>query len=305
MSTVQLMTYPDATGTDIPSAAAHHTWLGQWLGRLGGALARPRPDRPGGDDGEPHEPQSVDPRLEARLRHAQKMELAGRLATGLVHDFNNALLVAQACLAAIAESPASPESVRDQANHAAEALRRASAMARRLGKFGRPDDGSREIVDLNELVRGTLRLASPITGPAIDVDLRCHAQALPVHVDPGQIEQAVLNLCFNARDAMPEGGTLRITTRYAVRCRTFGEDGRGQAPTVYAMVEVADSGTGIPPELQSMVFEPFFTTKAVDRSSGLGLAMVGETARAHGGVVEFTSSPAGTAFRLLFPAANR
>jgi signal transduction histidine kinase len=305
MSTVHSMTYPHATGSGVAPTVAPHTWLAQWLGRLGGALARPQPTRPDDGGGDAPGPRGLDPELEARLRQAQKMELAGRLAAGLVHDFNNAVLVAQACLASITESPGDQAAVRDQANHAAEALMRASTMARRLGRFGRPDDGARRLVDLNEVVRGTLRLASPITGPTIDLDVRCHAQALSVHVDPGQIEQALLNLCFNARDAMPDGGTLRITTRFAVRCRRFGEDGRGEAPVVYAMVEVADSGTGIPPELQSMVFEPFFTTKAADRSSGLGLVMVGETTRAHGGLVEFTSSPAGTAFRLLFPPADR
>jgi signal transduction histidine kinase len=303
MSTVQLMTNPRADGPAVPPIA-HHTWLAGWLGRLGGVLARSQPADPQRGDDTPgaHSPDST---LEARLRQAQKMELAGRLATGLVHDFNNALLVAQACLGIIAESPGDRTKVQEQVEHAAEALGRASAMARRLATFGRPDDGSRALVDLNEIVCGTLRLVSPVMGPAIGVDVRCHQEALPVHVDPGQIEQALMNLCFNARDAMPDGGTLRITTRFAVRCRTFGEDGRGQAPVVYAMVEVADSGSGIPPELQSMVFEPFFTTKMVGQSSGLGLAMVGETTRAHGGLVEFTSSPAGTAFRLLFPPAAR
>jgi signal transduction histidine kinase len=305
MSTVQLMTYPHAAGSGITPPIARHTWLAQWLGRLGGALVRPQPLRPGDGDDDGRGPRGLDAELEARLRQAQKMELAGRLAAGLVHDINNAVLVAQACLASITESPGDEAAVRDQAQHAAEALTRASSMARRLGRFGRPDDGSRRLVDLNEIVRGTLRLVSPITGPTIELDVRCHPQALPVLVDPGQIEQALTNLCFNARDAMPDGGTLRITTRFAVRCRTFGEDGRGEAPAVYAMVEVADSGTGIPPELQSMVFEPFFTTKAADRSSGLGLVMVGETTRAHGGLVEFTSSPAGTAFRLLLPPADR
>ena len=137
------------------------------------------------------------------------------------------------------------------------------------------------------------------------MDIRCHPQALPVRVDPGQIEQALMNLCFNARDAMAEGGTLRITTRFAVRCRPSGDDGPGPAPVVYAMVEVSDTGCGIPPEVQSLVFEPFFTTKAPGQSSGLGLAMVGEATRAHGGLVEFTSNPTGTAFRLLFPPADR
>ena len=298
MITSQSLTYPCAARAVPPPGG--HAWLSAWLERLG-MLGRSQNGRPDGDE----RTHADDPRLDGRLRQAQKMELAGRLATGLVHDFNNALLVAQACLGAIAESPADSVHVREQAQHAAEALTRASGMARRLATFGRPDDGSRKLIDLNEIVRSTLKLASPVTGRDVTLDIRCHPQALPVHVDPGQIEQALMNLCFNARDAMTGGGTLRITTRFAVRCRTFGEDGRGQAPAVYAMVEVADTGSGIPPEVQSLVFEPFFTTKAPERSSGLGLAMVGETTRAHGGVVEFTTNPTGTAFRLLFPAADR
>lgn len=300
---MQSMTYP-CVGSPAARPLANRAWLSSWLDKLGGVLGRSRPGRPDGDERAPAA-EGDDPRLDGRLRQAQKMELAGRMATGLVHDFNNAVLVALACLDNIAEAPGDRALVRNHSLHATEALHRASEMARRLATFGRPDDGSRRLIDLNELVRASVTLASPIAGRGITVDIRCHPQPLRVHVDPGQIEQALINLCFNARDAMAEGGTLRITTRWAVRCRPSDGAGATPAPAIYAMVEVSDTGCGIPPELQSLVFEPFFTTKAPGQSSGLGLSMVGETARVHGGLVEFTTNPAGTAFRLLFPPANR
>jgi signal transduction histidine kinase len=285
---VDIADSPDLTGRPIlASWLERFPWVAQRLfGDPGGGQRLPRP---------------VDPLADASLRHAQKLALAGRLATGLVHELNNALLVAVGSLDLIAETPDEAAFVKAQAQTAADALRRASDLARRVATFGRPDDGVRQDVDLVGIVRKTARLAEPVMRPCIEVSVCCPAHALPVRVDPATIEQAVLNLCLNARDAMPNGGTLHLTTRTVIRwvARTDGSGGR--IPVTYAMVEVSDTGTGIPRHLQAQVFEPFFTTKAAGQGSGLGLSMVRETAVAHDGLVELTSDALGTAIRLLLP----
>jgi signal transduction histidine kinase len=271
--------------------------VNSWLDRLASLARRGA----GGSANKSGGARSESARLDAELRHAQKLALAGRLATGLVHDFNNALLVAVASLDVIVETPDHAGLVKEQAQAAADALRRASALARRVANFGRPDDGSRQDVDLVSIVRGTARLVEPVIRPFIELSVSCPAHALPVRVAAAQIEQAILNLCLNARDAMPEGGTLHITTRSAIRWVAQADGARGRVPVTYAVVEVSDTGTGIPRHLQAQVFEPFFTTKAPGQGSGLGLSMVRETALAHDGLIELTSDALGTAFRLLLP----
>jgi two-component system cell cycle sensor histidine kinase/response regulator CckA len=244
---------------------------------------------------------SCDPRLEAQLRRAQKMELAGRLACGLAHDFNNLLQVIAACLDGVASQPDDAAQVVQHTQQASQALDMASDVVRRLAAFGRPDDEVRRPTDLNAIVDSVVGLCRPLAGSSIDVAVRYQPQALMVCVSPGQIEQALMNVCVNARDAMPGGGALSITTQAAVRRPSRSSSG----PTstgAFAMVEVSDTGAGIPVEIQSRVFEPFFTTKARGEGSGLGLAMVGDTIRSHGGFVEFSSvCGVGTVFRLFLP----
>ena len=147
------------------------------------------------------------------------------------------------------------------------------------------------------------RLVRPIAGAGIDVAVTCQTGALLVRVDPGQVEQALINLCLNARDAMPDGGTLRVATGCAVRVKPDTDGGTPAAAAHrYAVLEIADTGHGIPPAVQSFVFEPFFTTTPPGAGSGLGLVMVRDIARAHGGFVEFSSEPgAGTTFRFFLP----
>jgi two-component system, cell cycle sensor histidine kinase and response regulator CckA len=290
--------YPGIDTFSVPTID-RQPCLTSWLDRLT-AMARPRPGGPGGPGGPGHD-RAADAYVDAQLRHAQKLALAGRLATGLVHDFNNTLLVARACLEVIAEAPGDAAVVRDQAQAAGDALRRSSDLARRLATFGRPDDGTRQRIDVNDIIRSSAQLIEPVAGAGVELTVCCPAHALLVHVDPAQIEQAILNLCLNARDAMPNGGSLRLATHSAVRWSPRDGGNRGRAPVTYAVVEVSDTGTGIPSDLQAVVFEPFFTTKASGDGSGLGLAMVRETALAHGGLVELTSDAEGTAFRILLP----
>ena len=272
-------------------------WLAWWFDRLGVSI-RPPAGRLGDESQDPH---PVDAQAEAERRHVQALALAGRLATGLVHDFNNALLVAVACLSQIADTPEQAGVVKDQAQTASDALHRAADMARRLITLGRPDDGARERVDLSDVVRASSTLVAPLTRPLIELSVCCPSHALPVRVNAAQIEQAILNLCLNARDAMPDGGTLHITTRSGIRWIARDESSRRRVPVTYAVLEVSDTGRGIPAALQARVFEPFFTTKGPDRGTGLGLATVRETALAHGGLVELTSDTLGTTVRVLLP----
>jgi signal transduction histidine kinase len=281
----------------VRSGTGARSRLAAWLVRL---WTRVRP-RAGGRAGDSQPPSPIDAQAEAQWRHAQSLALAGRLATGLAHDFNNALLVAVACLAQIADTPNEPAVVRDEAQAASDALRRAADLARRLTGLGRPDDGCREQVDLSDIVRASTRLAGPVMRPLIDLSVCCPAHSLPVRVNAAQIEQAILNLCLNARDAMPDGGTLHVTTQSSIRWIERDESSRRRVPVTYAVVEVSDTGGGIPRALQAQVFEPFFTTKGPGQGTGLGLATVRETALAHGGAVELTSDVLGTAVRILLP----
>ena len=245
-----------------------------------------------------------DDSLDARLCQAQKQAAAGRLATGLVHDFNNVLLIVGACLDQVLEESGDARLVEEQARLALEALGRASALTRRLATFCRPQAATaRPLTDLNDLVLSATRLVRPIAGASIDVSVSCQAGALLARVDPGQFEQAVINLCLNACDAMAGGGSLSISTGCTVRVQPEGGDGGpGPAGQRYAVLEIADTGHGIPEAAQPFVFEPFFTTKPPGSGSGLGLVMVRDIARAHGGFVEFSSDPgAGTTFRFFLP----
>jgi two-component system cell cycle sensor histidine kinase/response regulator CckA len=286
-----------ATAAAIRSVPGARSRFRSSLDRLA-ALVRPLMGGPA-DPGRPRQP--LDTEADPALGHAHTLALAGRLATGLVHDFNNALLVAVASLDLIGEAAHDAALVQDQARAASDALRRASDVARQLMVLGRPDEGSRRQVDLGEIVRTTTILAEPLTRPGIELSVSRPPHALPVQVNPGQIERAILNLCLNARDAMPDGGTLHITTRTAIRWMLREDGGPGRFPATYAVVEVSDTGPGIPQHLQEKVFEPFFTTKPAGQGSGLGLAMVRETVVAHGGLVELTSDPLGTTVRILLP----
>jgi signal transduction histidine kinase len=280
----------------VRSATGVRARLAAGLDRLWAVVMGPQTGGSAGDSQPP-----IAAPVDAQQRQAQSLALAGQVAARLVHDFNNTLLVAVACLAEIEETAHEAAVVKDQAQAASEALRRAADLARRLTTLGRPNDGPRESIDLSVVVRASIRLAEPVTRPNIELSVSCPAHALPVRVNAAQIEQAILNLCLNARDAMAEGGTLHVTTRSAIRWMTRDESSRRRVPVTYAVIEVSDTGCGIPRALQSRVFEPFFTTKGPDQGTGLGLATVRETALAHGGLVELTSDALGTAVRILLP----
>jgi two-component system, cell cycle sensor histidine kinase and response regulator CckA len=242
--------------------------------------------------------------LEDQLRQSQKMEAIGRLAGGIAHDLNNALTA----IAGYAELAYNELPANDAARIDVEEIRRAAARAgsvtRQLLAFSRKRLLEPRVFDLNETVESIARLLSRLLGG--DVRLRTELTSGPLEVlgDPGQVEQALINLAVNARDAMPNGGQLSVTT---ARDIVEAERARGYVPMPageYILLQVADTGHGMSPDTMAHVFEPFFTTKEPGKGTGLGLSMVYGTMKQIGGFI-FVDSEAnrGTRFQLFFPPA--
>ncbi len=242
-------------------------------------------------------------RAEAQLRHAQKMEAIGELAGGIAHDFNNILTGILAHAGHLHDEAATGSDVRETALTITDAARRAADLTRQLLGFARRGKHLSAPFDVHALVLEISRLLSRTLDKHIRVRLRLEAPRSVVVGDPGQIQQAVLNLAVNARDAMPDGGELGVTTSV----REIAADDRSRLPGLkpgsHLALEVEDSGHGIPRELRGRIFEPFFTTKQ-GRGTGMGLAMVYGIVRNHGGAVEVESEPGkGARFTLYLPLA--
>ncbi|MDV7145881.1 PAS-domain containing protein [Tropicimonas sp. TH_r6] len=228
---------------------------------------------------------------ENQLLQAQKMETVGQLTGGIAHDFNNILAVIIGNLNIIARESDDKPAVRDRADRALGAADRAAGLVSRLLAFSRRQRLAPEDVDLNALVAGMSDLLETSLGADISLETNL-ADALPrVRVDPGPLENALMNLAINARDAMDGEGEIRISTQSA-------EDG-------FVELSVSDTGSGIPQDLLDQVFEPFFTTKPVDKGSGLGLSMVYGFVQQSGGTVAIDSTPeTGTRVGLRLPVAR-
>ena len=239
-------------------------------------------------------------RLEQQLRQAQKMEAVGRLAGGIAHDFNNLLLAVDLNLdlLARAEDAAKRELFRSEASRATQ---RAADLTRQLLALGRKSQATFELLDLNAAVDGMLTLLRRLIAEDIEIAFQPAAELPAVRAAAGQLEQVVLNLCLNARDAMPQGGRLAITTRmFQARGAAHGA---GQGARVALCV--TDSGVGMSAEVRERAFEPFYTTKPRGKGTGLGLAMVYGIIEQHGGSVRIESEPGcGATFEVLLPAAN-
>lgn len=230
--------------------------------------------------------------LEERLRQTQKLEAVGQLAAGVAHDFNNLLTILQATHELIASGPLTDEQ-QQLLDDASTATDQATRLTRRLLAFGRRQPTTPRVVDLGQIARASMAMARSAFGPKHRVVLDGIADGMWVHADPTHLEQTVLNLAFNARDAMPEGGTLTLRTAPA---RVQGTEG-------FELL-VTDDGTGIPPENRPRLFEPFFSTKGPGRGTGLGLSTVHGIVVKAGGTVEVESEvDVGTTVRIWLPAA--
>ncbi|MBW8269261.1 PAS domain-containing sensor histidine kinase [Caldovatus aquaticus] len=242
-------------------------------------------------------------RLEARLARAGAHEAVARLAGGVAHDFNNLLTaVIGGAEAALAHRPAEP--VAAELRQILDGAQRGAALVRRLLAFAGRQTLQPRVLALNDAVRGVAGLVRRLVGDRVRVELALEEPGRWVRVDPVQLDQALLNLAANARDAMPEGGTLRLSTAHATLLRPQREPGAAEPipPGRWVLLEVADTGHGIPPEVLPRIFEPFFTTRRGQGGTGLGLASVQGVLRQSGGHVTVRSRPGeGTVFRLWLP----
>lgn len=241
-------------------------------------------------------------RLEERLAQSQKMEAIGRLAGGIAHDFNNVLtaIIGYSNLLAD-ELPQSPEAIED-VEGIKKAAAKASGLTRQLLAFSRRQPISPQSLDLNALVQDMEKMLRRLVSENIAFTLDMGEPSPRIYADSTQLEQILINLVVNARDAMPHGGVIRLATRTEslVSPRAVGLD--TLAPGAYALLSVGDSGCGIAPEIIDHIFEPFFTTKAVDKGTGLGLSTVYGIARQAGGAIEVVSRPGeGSLFTVWLP----
>ena len=243
-------------------------------------------------------------RLRDELRHVQKVEALGRLAGGIAHDFNNMLMIVQSTLSLAIRKSDGGSHVRRCLHEAEQATQRASALTRQLLAFGRRQPALPAVTDLNSLLGNLSPMLHGLMGGTVTLDLSMPQTIPSVVVDVSQIEQALVNLAMNARDAMPFGGSLRILLSEVDLDRERAEELR-LAPGPHVALDVIDTGTGLTTEARQHLFEPFFTTKPAGKGTGLGLATVYGTVRENRGAIEVESlAGKGTTFRLLFPVAS-
>ncbi|MFC0385114.1 PAS domain S-box protein [Muricoccus vinaceus] len=245
--------------------------------------------------------------LEARLRQSQRLEAVGQLTGGVAHDFNNLLTVILGNAEILMESLDDNGELREMAEMTMAAAERGAALTSRLLSFSRRQALDPKVVDVNALLDGLATMLRRTIGEQVDLHIQPDEDLWPALIDPPQLENAVLNLCINARDAMPAGGRLTIATRNMEIGADHPEaEASGDlAPGRYVVVEVVDTGTGMAPEVLARAFEPFFTTKEVGQGSGLGLSMVYGFMKQSGGHVSINSMPdLGTAIRMYVPGAE-
>ncbi|MDT8369286.1 MAG: PAS domain S-box protein [Longimicrobiales bacterium] len=239
-------------------------------------------------------------RLEAERRQGQRLEAIGQLAGGIAHDFNNILTVILGSVDLLRQTGSIPEPAREIAEDISEASERAARLTQQLLAFSRRQILTFEVLDINTVVRELATLLHRLLGETIDVQTTLATDLDAVEVDRGQLEQVVTNLAVNARDAMPKGGVLRITTANV----TLGPDDAvvDAPPGPHVSLTVSDTGMGMSPEVLSRIFEPFFTTKEKGRGTGLGLATVyGIVAQSNGHITVESEPGEGTTFTVYFP----
>ena len=237
--------------------------------------------------------------LEQQLRQAQKMEAVGQLAGGIAHDFNNLLMVIQSYTEMLQEALSMNDPLRAKTEAIMKASDRAVSLTRQLLAFSRKQTLCPVVLDLNVLIDEAAQMLRRLIGEDIEFQVRLGESLWAIEADPDQIVQVLMNLCVNARDAMPLGGTLRIASANV----TVAEANAGGRPYVppgdYVCLSVSDTGVGIPEEVQEQIFDPFFTTKKVGQGTGLGLASVYGVVEQSGGHIGLDSTVGqGTCFKI-------
>jgi two-component system cell cycle sensor histidine kinase/response regulator CckA len=243
--------------------------------------------------------------LQAQFLQAQKMEAVGRLAGGVAHDFNNLLTVITSYADLLSATDAPAGTWREDLQEITRAAEAATGLTRQLLSFSRQRVIEPKVLDLNTVVTGATKLAGRLLGANIQMIVQLDPQTGAVKVDAGHIEQIVMNLAVNARDAMPRGGRLTITTHRVSAHEAHSGDPTDAPAIAYARLAVTDTGTGMDEATQLRIFEPFFTTKATDKGTGLGLATVYGLVKQYEGLVRVHSVIGkGTTFELFIPVAR-
>ena len=251
-------------------------------------------------------------RLERQLQQSQRLESLGQLAGGVAHDFNNLLAVISNYAAFVAEEvarrtpPDEWQSVRQDIQQIERAAERAAGLTHQLLAFARRDVVQPRVLNLNDVIEGVEQLLLRTLGEHVELSARLSAGLRPVVADPGQIEQVLVNLAVNARDAMPAGGKLMVATASTNIDADHAASRVGLAAGRYVSLKVSDTGTGMPQDVIDRAFEPFFTTKAKGEGTGLGLATVYGIITQLGGYVQiYSEAGLGTTFTILLPETSQ
>jgi two-component system, cell cycle sensor histidine kinase and response regulator CckA len=244
--------------------------------------------------------------LEAQLRHAQKLESVGQLAAGVAHDFNNILTIIQGHSDRLVVQCESNPAVVEPLKQVSAAAKRAAALTQQLLMFSRKQKMQPKVLDLNKVIGNLGKMLQRLLGDDIVLEQSCEPALPAIEADTGMIEQIIMNLSVNSRDAMPKGGKLTISTKAVDIDGAYVQQHPESHPGWFVRLEVTDNGTGMRQETLSRMFEPFFTTKEVGKGTGLGLATVYGIVKQHRGWLDVRSQlGAGTTFTIHLPATNK
>ena len=244
---------------------------------------------------------------EEQLRLAQRLEALGRLAGGVAHDFNNLLMVISSYAQMMQDRLGPEDKLRRHTQQILKATERAASLTQHMLAFSRKQVLAPQVIDVNNIIEETVKMAKRLIGEDIELEFLPGKPLSAIEADPGQITQVLLNLCVNARDAMPKGGRLTIETQdIEVDSQMAAMHPPAFVPGKYVMLAVTDTGVGMTKEIQERIFEPFFTTKALGQGTGLGLAMVYGVVKQSGGYIwVYSELGCGTCFKLYFPRVEK